>query len=199
MSLNSNIDMLNETIQTYNECVTTYNSNMTSIFNTFSNIITSLQMNIYRENRIRNSRARRTNSFRRNLYDTTYRNLNTTPTSTRTTTSTTNRGIWSTPIITTPYIYSTQLDLSNLQDVLVIPTSTQIENAVEIIQNDSSITQEMDPIDLIPFRENETIMRIRYCGHCFRETNLREWFRASVRCPLCRYDIRNYTNETETI
>ena len=33
---------------------------------------------------------------------------------------------------------------------------------------------------------------IRYCGHIFKTDELNTWFRSNCRCPVCRYDIRNY-------
>ena len=32
------------------------------------------------------------------------------------------------------------------------------------------------------------------CGHLFHETQFDEWFQNNVRCPVCRYDIRNCTS-----
>ena len=40
-------------------------------------------------------------------------------------------------------------------------------------------------------------------GHIFRQTNLNRWFESNPRCPLCRYDIREYnrnnTNAEENV
>lgn len=36
-------------------------------------------------------------------------------------------------------------------------------------------------------------MRIIHCGHIFTEENLRRWFQTNYHCPLCRYDIRQYS------
>ena len=89
---------------------------------------------------------------------------------------------------TTSYLYEFPMDLEN---VIVTPTRTQINTALEHIQYNSTITQDCDPIDLLPFTTNEDIVRIRHCGHCFREANLNTWFNTSVYCPLCRVDIRD--------
>jgi hypothetical protein len=85
------------------------------------------------------------------------------------------------------------LNSIDLTPVLITPTQEQIDVAIETVQYDISQEQQMDPIDLIPFVLNESIVRIRHCGHCFRRSNLLEWFRRNVRCPLCRYDIRDYS------
>ena len=55
------------------------------------------------------------------------------------------------------------------------------------------------PIDLLNFSQGDFILRIRYCGHIFREMNLRIHFRRSPRCPLCRYDIRDYDGSNNSI
>jgi len=83
---------------------------------------------------------------------------------------------------------------SNFFDpVPVVPTEIQIDDATEIIEyNSNTIQQTTDPIDQIDFSDNELIIRIKQCGHCFRSVNIRSWFRNSVRCPLCRIDIRDY-------
>ena len=35
-------------------------------------------------------------------------------------------------------------------------------------------------------------MLILYCGHLFSPNELANWFQSNVRCPICRYDIREY-------
>lgn len=81
----------------------------------------------------------------------------------------------------------------DLTPVIISPSHEQINNAIETIQYDmSNNEQPIDPIDLLPFVPNENIIRIIHCGHCFRRENLIEWFQHNVRCPLCRYDIREF-------
>ena len=85
--------------------------------------------------------------------------------------------------------------LTTLSPVPVRPTARQIAMATEIIQfnqNDSNNEQTSCPIDLQQFEPEENVMRIISCGHIFRENNLIRWFSNNVRCPLCRYDIREY-------
>jgi len=40
---------------------------------------------------------------------------------------------------------------------------------------------------------------IRHCSHIFSNTGLTSWFRSSCVCPVCRYDIRNYTSHNTNI
>ena len=51
------------------------------------------------------------------------------------------------------------------------------------------------PITLEDFQENETVCQIKHCRHTFKEQSLRNWFQNNVRCPVCRYDIRDYDEE----
>ena len=45
-----------------------------------------------------------------------------------------------------------------------------------------------------PFQENDQVMMIKHCGHIFKPAELQSWFQTNVKCPVCRYDIRNYTS-----
>ena len=78
--------------------------------------------------------------------------------------------------------------------VVVAPTLQQIENATnrtifDTIDNPPNISC---PISLDRFENDDSVMVIRHCGHVFQTQSLQRWFRANVRCPVCRYDIRNY-------
>jgi hypothetical protein len=80
------------------------------------------------------------------------------------------------------------------EDVIVRPTEQQITNATQIIDysSENEYNNMNCPITLDEFTEGEQICRIRHCGHIFKEQALRNWFQRNVRCPVCRYDIRNY-------
>lgn len=85
------------------------------------------------------------------------------------------------------------LDTSNLQDVVVHPSQEQINQATRFI-NYSATSENISsncPITLETFEEGQQICQIIHCGHCFSETAIKNWFRFNVRCPVCRYDIRN--------
>ena len=79
-----------------------------------------------------------------------------------------------------------------LQNVIVRPTDQQIENATELIFYDNSIPHSQCSITLEPFEEGEEICRIKHCLHCFKKDEIYNWFHTNVRCPVCRYDIREY-------
>jgi hypothetical protein len=80
------------------------------------------------------------------------------------------------------------------EDVVVAPTETQISGACDVmLARDANLSEQyVCPIDLSPIEANESVMKIKHCGHVFRESNLRELFTRDVKCPMCRYDIRDY-------
>jgi hypothetical protein len=87
------------------------------------------------------------------------------------------------------------LSQTRYQDVVVHPTERQINIATRIVTYDESIEliNHRCPISLADFEEGEDIRQIIYCGHCFCEDLIQNWFRTNVRCPVCRYDIRDYS------
>lgn len=100
---------------------------------------------------------------------------------------------------------------SFFDNVIIAPSSRQIIQATQrmVFTNDTSnnFTDTTCPISLTQFMDGDELLRIRHCGHTFLRNSLLRWFETSVRCPMCRYDIREYTpnseinieeNETET-
>jgi hypothetical protein len=78
--------------------------------------------------------------------------------------------------------------------VPVVPTNAQITNAVTYEtansqSNNCAICQESIDGELV---------RIRHCGHIYHRTCLSTWFQTSVRCPVCRHDIRATDPVTQT-
>lgn len=55
------------------------------------------------------------------------------------------------------------------------------------------------PISLEPFQENEIVTIIKYCGHIFKTNQINQWFETNVRCPVCRYDVRNYREPNNNV
>jgi hypothetical protein len=81
----------------------------------------------------------------------------------------------------------------------VYPTQTQIENATRIVLYRDILqpNNQSCPISLTPFNDEDNVMIIRYCSHIFHREELTQWFRTNCRCPVCRYDIRNYQNPSQ--
>ena len=72
--------------------------------------------------------------------------------------------------------------------VTVAPTQAQITAALEDVAsstNNCAICQ-----DAI----SSGACKIRQCGHEFHRSCLTNWFVVSVRCPVCRHDIRETAN-----
>jgi len=84
------------------------------------------------------------------------------------------------------------------QDVVVTPTETQINRACVVMDaNEANLGEQyVCPIDLSPIDDDESVMKIKHCGHVFRESNLRELFTRDVKCPMCRFDIREHVEVT---
>lgn len=85
---------------------------------------------------------------------------------------------------------------SFLQPIIIRPTQAQIENATcslvygEIIEPINTSC----PISLETFTETSEVTLIKHCKHIFNKQNLMSWFNGNCKCPVCRYDIRNYIN-----
>ena len=89
---------------------------------------------------------------------------------------------------------TTQRNEEFLTPVVVRPTEQQINRATRITTYSSIVAPNNTrcPISLAAFEENSEVMQILECGHIFVKDELMNWFNMNVRCPLCRYDIRNY-------
>ena len=81
-----------------------------------------------------------------------------------------------------------------MEPVIVYPTQAQIELATRRIQYSDILEPNNTscPILLEDFSGNDIVIEIRYCGHIFRPQPIITWFRHNCRCPVCRYDIREY-------
>jgi len=82
----------------------------------------------------------------------------------------------------------------NDSPVRVRPSTAQIRRATRtlLFRDISNTTQTICPIDRELLHAEDTVLQIIHCNHFFRDTNLRRHFRGNTRCPLCRYDIRDY-------
>ena len=80
--------------------------------------------------------------------------------------------------------------------VVIYPTRPQIESATRNVRYCDIVTpiNLACPISLENFRDNDMVTVIRFCGHIFNTEQLNTWFTSNCRCPVCRYDIRNYNS-----
>ena len=81
------------------------------------------------------------------------------------------------------------------QDVVIRPSSTQISTATrEIVYGDiSNPPNTQCPITQEELNATDMITQILHCRHCFNSAGINRWWRSSARCPVCRYDIRDYS------
>jgi len=85
-----------------------------------------------------------------------------------------------------------------VEPIEMYPSQAEIETATRRVRY-SDIARPINtqcPISLEDFHDNDIVMVIRQCGHTFYPDNLMNWFRTNCRCPVCRYDIRNYRTPT---
>jgi hypothetical protein len=80
--------------------------------------------------------------------------------------------------------------------VVVRPTTEQIENASRLIRyrDIENPLAEFCPISLEEFNDDDEVRQILHCGHIFHQNQFQQWFESNSRCPICRYNIRNYTS-----
>jgi hypothetical protein len=85
--------------------------------------------------------------------------------------------------------------------ILIYPTASQIETATRRVLYRDILTpiNNSCPISMDDFNDNETVTIIRHCGHIFNSDELTTWFQSNCRCPVCRYDIRNFNRNTSAI
>lgn len=104
-------------------------------------------------------------------------------------TNTTMRNIYTTTIPLTPHRY---------ENVTIRPTQEQIQRAVRRVVYDDAVENlsRSCPITLEQFENGEEISQIIHCGHCFSQDALTNLFRTSVRCPVCRFDVRDTLTTT---
>ena len=78
------------------------------------------------------------------------------------------------------------------QPVNITASHTQINNSLEDFPNATSSCAICQ--DVI----SSTGCRIRQCGHAYHRACIVNWFSMSVRCPVCRHDIREASPEVQT-
>jgi len=85
--------------------------------------------------------------------------------------------------------------------VVIYPTSSQIETATRrvLYRDIATPINSSCPISMDTFNDNETVTIIRQCGHIFNSVELTTWFQSNCRCPVCRYDIRNFNRNISSL
>jgi hypothetical protein len=87
--------------------------------------------------------------------------------------------------------------MGNFNDpVNVVATPRQISTATTqlLYENIDTPTNDRCPICLEVFQPDSEVTQINHCRHVFNRTELATWFETNVRCPVCRFDIRDHVN-----
>lgn len=93
-------------------------------------------------------------------------------------------------------------DFTNFMTPVVIRPSLEQINTATVTSSFDLIENPVNtccPISTVEFRNEDIVTKILYCGHIFLKIELENWFRSNVRCPMCRYDIRNYRSNTQNL
>ena len=109
--------------------------------------------------------------------------------------NTTNTNARSTAV----YRWDYYIPIDDLMDVIISPTQQEITNNTRQVMYNQIISplNSSCPITLERFEDNTECTQIIGCGHLFNRDGLHQWLRENVRCPICRYDIRNRRNRSE--
>jgi len=93
----------------------------------------------------------------------------------------------------TTFVTLTLPNNPNFMDpVSVTASAEQIENALEVVGSaNTSCAICQDAI-------TTNGVEIRHCSHSFHRTCITNWFAMSVRCPVCRHDIREANPGAQT-
>ena len=87
--------------------------------------------------------------------------------------------------------------MGNFNDpVNVVATPRQISTATRelLYENIETPTNDRCPICLEVFQPTSEVTQINNCRHIFNRNELATWFETNVRCPVCRFDIRDHTD-----
>ena len=84
-----------------------------------------------------------------------------------------------------PITITFPLNYNSLNPVLVTPTAEQISQEVE-----DYIHPSLQQCSICQDDISSGGARLRVCQHSFHRSCIQTWFGASVRCPVCRRDIR---------
>ena len=123
-----------------------------------------------------------------------------------------NRGLFNTPRNRVPNNHQNfmrnyfqglpNLGVNNTEDqidmtpVIIRPSDRQIRQATQLLRfgNINDPQNNRCPITLVNFTDQDLVTRIIFCGHIFTTESLQTWFESNVRCPMCRFDVREHRN-----
>jgi len=174
----TNINIQNFNSETINNLINNLITSNNEIMRNITNLLNTnnrQQNNIRNQNRHQSNRQNNNNRYNNYINESFYNYANSRPT---------DAGRIS------------NLIYSFLEPIEIYPTLSQIESATRTVRFGDIIRplNTACPISLENFNENDQVLIIRHCNHIFSNTGLISWFRSNCRCPVCRYDIRNYVS-----
>jgi len=93
---------------------------------------------------------------------------------------------------TTAYITLTMPNQTFADPVTVTASQSQITNSME------NVTGDLGNCSICQDNINGNGSRLVFCRHAFHRSCILEWFGMSVRCPVCRHDIREEGQANQT-
>ena len=78
----------------------------------------------------------------------------------------------------------------NLTPVVVSPTTDQINAATDLRMATPADETQLCSVCQESIVDGQALRVLRHCHHTFHRNCIDPWFRTSVRCPVCRHDIR---------
>lgn len=78
-----------------------------------------------------------------------------------------------------------------MEPVVVAPSAQQLAAGSTILEADEEAHHDLIcSICQEGYTTGQQIRKLNHCDHCFHKACIDPWFRAHVRCPVCRHDIR---------
>jgi len=203
MSSNTNLtrdqrELINMYITQYNQT----NAHINRLYDTLDDIRENIQNIVNtrpstRDRPTTSNRQTRPNNHGLNyiLSDADYQHFYNIPANTRSRTYTNNRFLNESNYDTNNYLNS----FLN-STVPVRPTAEQIRIASRVIRygDIEDPVSASCPISLEAFCEDDMVTQLLPCEHLFCTSFFQQWFTNNVRCPVCRYDIRNYRAQRQS-
>jgi len=198
------IQSLRDIMLTYNTNMQDYQNNITIAIMMIREIITEVIRQNNLPQNVENDPIRtRSNSSRQNPSSQQTSRISRAPTQSSTLNSNNREHLLSYTLYRPTIRYQDGQNMRNFfQNISVRPSQEQIQNATFLFTynylNSENINQQC-PITLEDFENGDIVRQIRHCRHVFHEDSIQNWFQSNVRCPVCRYDIRDYREPTESI
>ena len=182
-NVNNRMLMINNLFNNYNTTMQTYQSNISHIIN----LIERIQYNSYfYEEEPPNQPTKSPNNSNNNSMDNSMNNSM----------DNINQPITNSHILSSNqlgeyivYYYPSNITRYDEPDSL---THEQFNICVRDISYTELHNETICPITLDNFIIGETISEIRQCNHIFKKNGLMNWLSRNIKCPICRYDLRNY-------